>query len=119
MINMSRQTHGHSWDGSHSSPTYAAWSNMLQRCTNPRHPNYHQYGARGISVCARWRKFENFLADMGERPTGLTLERIKRSGHYQKANCCWATWSDQVRNRRRKGSLPRVVLRLDSNAGAT
>lgn len=73
---------------------------MIQRCTNPNNPAYKNYGGRGIKVCARWRKFENFLADMGERPAGLTLDRKRVNGNYTPSNCRWVDYTDQNRNRR-------------------
>jgi len=73
---------------------------MKSRCTYPSHPHYENYGGRGISVCSRWKFFENFLADMGARPAGLTLDRINSNGNYEPSNCRWATPKEQQANRR-------------------
>lgn len=91
--------HGHA-RGAIRSLTYKSWTAMLQRCLNPRNASYFKYGERGITVCDRWRSFENFLADMGERSEGLTLDRIDGEGNYEPGNCRWATWVEQNRNRR-------------------
>lgn len=74
---------------------------MKQRCLNPRSQQYQNYGARGIKICARWlESYQNFLADMGEKPSGLTLERRENDGNYEPENCKWADRADQRRNQR-------------------
>lgn len=94
--------HGHSKNG-RKSGTYSCWGDMLGRCNNLDHSTFCYYGARGIKVCRRWHKFENFLVDMGEKPEGLTLERKDNNKGYYKANCKWATRFEQIHNRRNQG----------------
>jgi hypothetical protein len=94
-----RLTHGHSHH-SRRSPTYQSWMSMVQRCTNPARGNFKNYGGRGIVICERWRTFENFLADMGERPLGTTLDRVDVNGNYEPSNCRWVNAAAQSRNKR-------------------
>ena len=75
---------------------------MIQRCVNPKSRYFSHYGGRGIKVCDRWRNsFEDFYADVGERPPGRTLDRIDNDGDYEPLNVRWATPTEQTRNRRR------------------
>lgn len=85
--------------GMYGSPTHKAWIGMKARCNNPNIKHFKHYGGRGIKVCKQWNKFESFYKDMGEKPEGLTLERIDTNGNYEPSNCKWATWKEQERNR--------------------
>jgi hypothetical protein len=82
--------------------TYQAWVSMRARCNDPHTKGFHNYGGRGISACERWNDFANFLADMGEVPPGLTLDRINNDLGYFPENCRWATYKEQIHNRRPK-----------------
>ena len=89
--------HGRSY-----SPEFRSWWAMRQRCENSNLPRYYDWGGRGITVCDRWQKFENFFADMGEKPTPRhSIDRINNHGNYEPSNCRWATPKQQQRNSRR------------------
>lgn len=89
-----RTTHG-----MHGSRTYEIWRGVMNRCLNPRHPNYQRYGARGLTISPEWQTFDGFFASMGECPSGLTIERKDGRIGYQEGNCIWATTKVQARNR--------------------
>ena len=124
-----KPTHGQS-----RTRTYKKWKGMLHRCS-PQSKDAANYATRGIVVCDRWRSWENFFADMGEAPEGLTIERVNNDGPYCKENCAWKTPSDQQRNKTttqriefngqsltlpewsEKTGLPRTVLKARRYAG--
>lgn len=81
-------------------PAYSSWQNMMSRCYGFGHKNLSEYKGRGIYVCDRWHNFLNFLEDMGERPDGMSIDRIDPDGIYCKENCRWADNETQQNNKR-------------------
>jgi hypothetical protein len=98
-------------------PEYKAWCSMRQRCLNKNFRDYPRWGGRGISICRRWDKFENFLTDMGPKPRNesgsrraeFSLDRIDNDGNYQPSNCRWATRSQQAQNKSNNGRFKKLV----------
>ena len=86
--------------GMFRTPIYKTWERIKARCNNPNAVGYKNYGGRGIKLCARWNEFENFFADMGERPKGLSIERKDNDKGYSPENCKWVTQKEQCRNKR-------------------
>lgn len=96
---LARVKHG-AYLGGTECPEHYVWRTMLARCNNPNQKAYAYYGARGITVCKRWQKYENFIADMGQRPSPKhSLERIKVGVGYRPSNCRWATQTEQQKNK--------------------
>ena len=99
-----RIKHGHNRRG-HATKTYMVWGSMIARCSNPKDRRFSSYGGRGIKVCKRWLRFENFLRDMGEKPEGMSIERLNNDSGYSPNNCIWADAVTQANNRRARKSV--------------
>jgi len=111
LIGKANSKHGHARRGNACTPEYRSWHAAKNRCFNPKTLGYHNYGGRGITMCDRWRdSFEAFLADMGERPPGTSLDRFPNNdGNYEPGNCRWATPKEQAANKRPHGKRSDVV----------
>lgn len=82
-----------------NTPTYISWKSMKARCLNKNATSYEYYGAKGVTICDKWLTYQNFLNDMGERPDGMTIDRIDAFGNYKPSNCKWSTRLEQNQNK--------------------
>lgn len=103
LLNKRNTTHGMS-----RTTTYKCWQHMVRRCHSPNEKRYPDYGGRGIKVCDRWRRFENFHSDMGTKPEGLTLDRIDVNGNYEPSNCRWTDCKTQANNQRIRKTIDKL-----------
>lgn len=110
------QTRPRDWGDRTSHPLYKMWDGMKRRCRDPKHRDYVNYGARGVTVCDRWDDFWVFLSDMGERPEGCSLDRADNSKGYEPSNCRWATSAQQARNRRTGVVTPQLAEEIKRRA---
>lgn len=117
LISKVNKTHGMS----NKTPTYKTWKEMRSRCNSPSNDKFKWYGGRGIKVCQEWGTFEQFLIDMGERPKGMTIDRINNDGDYTPSNCVWLSPLDQTRKQsKNKLSLELAsLLRFDRESKMT
>jgi hypothetical protein len=112
-----RTQHGASWGGDNhlGTPEYRAWRHMRERCLNSKNASYPDYGGRGITISPAWDRFEQFLADVGQRPSpNHSLDRIENDGPYAPGNCRWATPSEQAANKRRRRWYRRPAVEQQS-----
>ena len=117
-IRKSKTKHGQALGFGAYASEYHTWKTMRQRCLNPASSDFHDYGARGISVCDKWSDFKEFLEDMGPKPSEKhSLDRINVNGNYEPSNCRWATQTEQARNRRARGTGYRGQLKGAVNHG--
>lgn len=103
-----RRTHGFTSGGA-PRPTYMSWNNMWTRCTNPKNRSFKDYGAKGVTICDRWKDFANFLSDMGIRPENKSLDRIDPFGNYEPSNCRWSTKIEQASNTRGHAAIRKLA----------
>ena len=97
--------HGHARHDGSKTGAYKSWLAMRSRCGCKSDVGYTNYGGAGVSICARWNNYMNFYEDLGDRPMGLTLDRIDPFGNYEPENCRWATKYEQTHNQRRHRAI--------------